>query len=206
MHNINKFPPSDKITPIFISVHITNERLISNNIKYFKKHQPIGCRDKSTVHLFQKYGINAHFTGCLTLLFDSVNKKTGGKYLVDVNTKCNYIPNIELDTLKYNDFEIIEHDINKSIPLKNRLIMAENLLNKYRTAELVITTRLHCILPCRAFNTNSIFIHKNYANDPRFTGLKNIITGDTKNHVQYGTVQGQNEIKKIINDLLLLHL
>ena len=46
--------------------------------------------------------------------------------------------------------------------LKDRLNMAENLLNKYRMAEMVITTRLHCILPCRAFNTESILIHTKY--------------------------------------------
>ena len=67
----------------------------------------------------------------------------------------------------------------KLIKINDRLSMAEYLLNKYRTAEIVITTRLHCILPCRAFNTNAIFIHKNYKSDPRFSGLKNIINGDS---------------------------
>ncbi|MBI29111.1 MAG: hypothetical protein CMI95_04355 [Pelagibacteraceae bacterium] len=204
MQNINKFPPSDKITPIFISVHINNEFLISNNINYFKKHQPIGCRDESTIYLFKKNGINAYFTGSLTLLFDDVKEKTGGKYLVDVNTKCNYIPNVELDTSKYNNYQLIEHDISSTMPLKERLIMAEELLNKYRNAEQVITTRLHCILPCRAFNTDSIFIHKNYVNDPRFSGLKNIINGDTKNHSN--TCGNKNEINKIRKNFLLLKI
>ena len=38
MHDITQFPPSDKITPIFISMHVNNEILIKNNIKYFKKY------------------------------------------------------------------------------------------------------------------------------------------------------------------------
>lgn len=204
MHNIKKFPPSDKITPIFISVHINNESLISKNINYFKKYEPIGCRDKATVMLFKKYHIDAYFSGCLTLLFDDVKEKTGGKYLVDINTKCNYIPNVDFDASKYNDFQIIEHDINKNMLLKDRLIMAEKLLNIYRTSKLVITTRLHCILPCRAFNIESVFIHKKYINDPRFTGLKNIINGDTINH---GKTNGnRNEIETIRNNFLLLHI
>ena len=33
MHNIKNFPPSDKIFPIFISVHISNKNLIKNVIK-----------------------------------------------------------------------------------------------------------------------------------------------------------------------------
>ena len=208
MHNINKFPPSDKITPIFISVHIDNEHLISNNINYFKKYEPIGCRDQATANKFKKYGIDSYFTGCLTLLLDEVDEKTGGKYLVDINTKCNYIPNIEIDTLKYKDFNVIEHDINENYidiySIKDRLIITESLLNKYRKAELVITTRLHCILPCRAFNTKAIFIHKNYEIDPRFSGLKNIINGDTKIH---NNKEGcRSSIEEIRNFFLLFKI
>ena len=205
MHNIHKFPPSDNITPIFISFHVDNEDLISNNITYFKKYQPIGCRDEATVNLFKKYEIEAYFTGCLTLLFDDVKEKTGGKYLVDVNTKCNYIPNIEFDNSKYKDYEIIEHDINyysfiTSIPLEKRIEMANKLLDKYRNAELVITTRLHCILPCRAFNTDAIFIHKEYTNNPRFMGLKKIINGDSK--INDKKSRNREEIEKIRNKLM----
>lgn len=147
--------------------------------------------------------------GCLTLLFDDVKEKTGEKYLVDVNTKCDYIPKFEFDTSKYSDYQMIEHDIDSSydlkvLPVKERLIMAEDLLNKYRNAELVITTRLHCVLPCRAFNTNCIFIHKNYSDDPRFSGLKNIINGDTINH---SNMKGDiNEIKNIRKNFELLKI
>lgn len=88
--------------------------------------------------------------------------------------------------------------------LKERLIMADDLLNKYRTAEMVITTRLHCNLPCRAFNTECIFIHKNYTNDPRFSGLKTIINGDTMNHSK--TTGNKYEINKIRNNFLLLKI
>lgn len=204
MHNIKMFPPSDKITPIFVSIHINNESLIKNNIDYFKKYQPIGCRDNATVNLFKKYNIDAYFTGCLTLLFDNVDIKDGRKYLVDVNTECKYIPNINFDFSKYNDFEIIKHDIDKNMLLKDRLIVANNLLNKYRTAELVITTRLHCILPCRAFNTNAIFIHKKYRDDPRFTGLKKVINGNIYNN---NNLKGSyKKIENIRNKFLLLNI
>ena len=91
-----------------------------------------------------------------------------------------------------------------SIPIKDRLIMAEELLNNYRTAEVVLTTRLHCILPCRAFNTNAIFIHKKYYNDPRFQGLRNIINGDTKIH---NNLEGnRNEIEKIRKNFLKIKI
>ena len=116
------------------------------------------------------------------------------------NTKCNYIPNINLDIAKHQDYEIIEHDINKNIPLKERLNIAKNMLDKYRTAEQVITTRLHCILPCRAFNTEAIFIHKNYNHDPRFEGLKDIINGDTQKN---NRINGDRDSMQCIRDNFL---
>jgi hypothetical protein len=184
IHDLSKFPPSDKITPIFISVHVNNEQLIKDNKLYFKKYEPIGCRDEHTVNLFKKNEIDAYFTGCLTLYFDEHNEKNNKKYLVDINT-CKYIPKININLKKYIGFENIEHIESKKSILNNieeRLKVAENLLNKYRSAELVITTRLHCILPCRAFNTNAIFIHSKYKTDPRFKGLEKYINGDIIDH------------------------
>jgi hypothetical protein len=184
MHNLSKFPPSNKITPIFISMHVNNEKLIENNISYFKKYEPIGCRDEYTVNLFKKNNIDAYFTGCLTLYFDEHNIKENKKYLVDINT-CSYIPNININLKKYIEFEKIKHDGTNQDLLNNigkRLKAAEDLLNKYRSAKLVITTRLHCILPCRAFNTNAIFIHANYNTDSRFKGLEKYINGDIVDH------------------------
>ena len=92
----------------------------------------------------------------------------------------------------------------KLIKIKDRLTMAEDLLNKYRTAEQVITRRLHCILPCRAFNTDSIFIHENYKNDRRFKGLEKVINGDTKKH---NNIHGnRKEINKIRKNFLFIDI
>tara|TARA_Y200000002_G_scaffold376712_1_gene381047 strand:- start:382 stop:2397 length:2016 start_codon:yes stop_codon:yes gene_type:complete len=172
MHDINKFPPSNKITPIFISVHISNEHLIRNNINYFKKYQPIGCRDKASVTLFKKYGIDSYFTGCLTLLFDDVKEKKEGKYLVDVNTKCNYIPNIDLDTTKYNDFQIIEHDINSKIkyikPLYITFIFNKNYINIFITVVKSIIINEYC-----NYKSKIIFLINYFGNDEDLKILKN---------------------------------
>lgn len=113
MHNIKNFPPSDKIFPIFISIHVANKDLIKNNTSYFKKYQPIGCRDEYTVKLFESYGINAFFTGCLTLLFDDVlikNLEKNNKYLVDLDSNVEYIDDVNYDKFNYNEFQKIKHD------------------------------------------------------------------------------------------------
>jgi len=65
--------------------------------------------------------------------------------------------------------------------------LAQKRLDEYAQAKLVITSRIHCALPCLAFGTPVIFIHQNLA-DPRFSGLleylhhysvSNILTGNT---------------------------
>jgi hypothetical protein len=71
MHNPHKFPPSSKITPLFVSFHVNEsvKDIILNdlNVEYLKKHAPIGCRDINTLNLLKAKGIDSYFSGCLTL-------------------------------------------------------------------------------------------------------------------------------------------
>src|SRR5205085_10361521 len=55
--------------------------------------------------------------------------------------------------------------------------VAEDFLKKYATAKLVVTSRLHCALPCLAFGTPVIFIHfgfKNEYDSCRLEGVTNL--------------------------------
>ena len=179
MHTLSKFPPPENITPLFISFHCASEKLISDNCAYFRRHAPIGCRDTATMNLFHTYDIPAYFTGCLTLYFDPVEKKGKTIYAVDINS-CPYIPHVDASLEEYPGCIPIKHDFfDKSIindPLE-RLTKAARLLFLYQHAGLVITTRLHCVLPCRAFGTNVKFIHSRLFQDPRFSGLHDVIGG-----------------------------
>ena len=90
MHHANHWPPSSKIHPLFVSFHLNSlakeELLKEKSIEYFKKHQPIGCRDYDTVLLLQSKGVDAYFTGCMTLtLGESYKSKSNkrGIYFVD---------------------------------------------------------------------------------------------------------------------------
>jgi exopolysaccharide biosynthesis predicted pyruvyltransferase EpsI len=49
---------------------------------------------------------------------------------------------------------------------------AQALLDTYQGAELVITKRLHCALPCAAMGTPVILIGDN----PRFSGMEKFVT------------------------------
>lgn len=212
LHNWGNFPPSKNIHPIFISIHIAHDIIIKNNVEYFKTYQPIGCRDIATVNKFKEYGIDAYFSGCLTLLLNEsesikVKDEYFKKYLVDIHKDWqpdigNIKMNIDLE--KYKDFEkieaqnIIPQNIFRNI--NQRLELAISLLEKYKSAELIITTRLHCILPCRSFGTNCIFIHNDYYNNKRFSGFHEVINGDNKLH---NKMQGNNQIMYKIKESLL---
>lgn len=67
----DNWPPSKDLNPLFVSMHIfpmAEQKLFSeNNIKYWKEHEPIGCRDISTLRMFQKRNIDAYFSACATL-------------------------------------------------------------------------------------------------------------------------------------------
>lgn len=62
--------------------------------------------------------------------------------------------------------------------INSRLEEAEELLNRYARAKLVLTSRLHATLPCLGANTPVIFVHR-YLKYDRLSGLRNYIRGYT---------------------------
>lgn len=203
--------PSSKINPLFIAFHVNasmKDRILSKEgINYLKKHQPIGCRDKYTTQILQSLGIDAYFSGCLTLTLDNKYKaydyeRTDEIIIVD--------PIFNVHDLKYhfkspiNFLRAVKHNLwrdsfkrsrllnslidkrlkNKSInihhmmppnqiPDSKRFEIAENLLKKYARAKLVITSRIHCALPCLALGTPVVFINSFYdeSNKSRLDGI-----------------------------------
>jgi len=199
MHNTNNFPPSNKIIPIWISFNISNTKMMKKKtIDYFKSQSPIGCRDQATVELLRKHDIDAYFTGCLTLFFDKHTPKGDRKYLVDANGECPYVPSMNLNMQLFEDFKVIKHDAFKmwNTDVNSRLNLASKLLDDYREASLVVTCRLHCALPCRAFGTSCVFMHKNYSSDGRFAGLEGVLNGGSDYH--YNTHAKSGEMEKIL--------
>lgn len=64
------------------------------------------------------------------------------------------IPKHILKQAKYVTHSYFNKDYNES----DRFTLAEGLLNRYARAKLVITSRIHCALPCLALGTPVIFI------------------------------------------------
>lgn len=144
------FPPADFIDPLIISIHINRrgkDHFLSEPcLQYFKKHEPIGCRDEETMRMLIQKGINAYFSKCLTITFPkrSSTPVTSKVFLVDLPIHViNIIPK------DIGPREYINQETNEYGDLKFEI--AKKLLLKYRDeATLVITSRLHCALPCVA--------------------------------------------------------
>ncbi|WP_108868358.1 polysaccharide pyruvyl transferase family protein [Aquimarina aquimarini] len=209
-HNIHHWVPSEDIDPVFVSFHMNNTAapamLSDKGIAYLKKHQPIGCRDQFTADTLKSKGIDAYFTGCLTLTLDSykVDDSERGEdiYIVDplysyprsekifYNTKAtvknvlngtafqlgkkqkhlkNFISEELLNTATF----VNQEPPSNTYTDKEKFEMAESLLHKYARAKMVITSRIHCALPCLAMGTPVIFINgfDSFVDSCRFDGI-----------------------------------
>ena len=79
-HKPENWPPSPDIDPLFVSFHISDgaieEYTSESSIKYLNQHEPIGCRDKRSTELLKEMGVDAYFSGCLTLTLEKSRNKT----------------------------------------------------------------------------------------------------------------------------------
>ena len=194
MHNDKNFPPHKNINPLYIAFHIEKKGLVSDKaIKHYKKYQPIGCRDIHTMNLLKKKGVDAYFSGCLTLTLKNpfTNPKRDKIYIVDAHLTskkvypwgsdhllAKLIPKHIRDQAEYIEHEIPE-DLDQNDMYARQKYVKENLLNKYAQAKLVITSRLHCALPCVAYNTPCIALYSGINTDNRWGGLKDYVYGYT---------------------------
>jgi len=209
-HNVHNWVPAENIEPLFVSFHINNtaapHMLSEKGIAYLKKHEPIGCRDQFSADTLKAKGIDAYFTGCLTLTLDTykVDDSERGDDIYIVDPLYSY-PSFEKVTYNYKRFlrsiqngklfnlskkkkhlsNFIDEDLMKSAifinqePAANtytneqKFAMGEDLLHKYAKAKLVITSRIHCALPCLAMGTPVIFVNgfDSFVDSCRFDGI-----------------------------------
>jgi len=147
---------SETIDPVYVSVHISPKAvpaiLCAKNIEFFRNHQPIGCRDQKTTDEFRKRGIDAYSSKCLTITFPKRDSEPshGKVFVVDA-------PHVRLPRGMRADAVCITHRTN-DVYGDMKFDLARRLLDAYRDqARLVVTTRLHCALPCTAMGIPVIY-------------------------------------------------
>ena len=193
MENGANWPPNRKVNPLFLSFHISTksqkELTSPSSIAYFKKHQPIGCRDTHTLTLLQKHNVTCFLSGCLTLTLPRYTGQRGDNILfVDVmrtNYTSSYRKAIVSRMIPERFKEKIEFITHFSKEMKSqtsdeRMNEAKLLLNRYKKAKLVFTSLIHCALPCVAMGTPVVFVdagfNNNVAKRDRFGGVTDLFT------------------------------
>lgn len=211
MHEPEHWPPSPSLNPLFVAVHInklaSDKLLNSESIEYFKSHEPIGCRDYYTLNNLKNHGVDAYFSGCLTLTLGQTYKRATNisdkiyftdaffiskpdmkfklKCLYNLITKAHIILKVYKQRIKcgistsikdtlgfYTDYstlftdEVLVKAIYKSQQFKDcfasdevKFDYADKLLKEYSSAKYVVTSRIHCALPCLAIGTPVIYIN-----------------------------------------------
>lgn len=175
VHGVFAAKWSKDVIPVFIGFHLNDyqncrEQFVEDKIyEQMKNFEPIGCRDRNTRDFLKNLGVNAYFSGCLTLTFPKREKEpaNGKIFLVDipedVKTKLPSEIRDSAEEISHNYyFKKYPVTFDEANEFENA---ARKLLEKYKTeAKLVITPRIHCAMPCIAMGIPVILINKNVEN------------------------------------------
>lgn len=138
---------SPYIIPVFFGLTMITEDLQPEEVAYYRKYEPIGCRDERTLNTLRKYHIQCYLHGCITVTLpqrESVpeDPKT---FIVDVDTEfIKYIPQKLLQEAQYRT-QLCREKLDD--PKQEMLKLYQEYL---QNAGLVITSLLHCAVPCMA--------------------------------------------------------
>lgn len=175
------WPPAASLEPFFYAFHLaaaSQEKICSaEGIEYLRKYQPIGCRDRGTMQILAKHGIEAFYSKCISLTFErrKTDPKDGTIFLVGLSKAAKSMvprairkqavivdqPKLRLPNLSH---ETREH-------------LAEHLLDVYaKRASLVITSKIHCAMPCLAMGIPVVFLYdKSKKDDYRVAIIEDLI-------------------------------
>ena len=151
------WPPPGRSHKLFIGFHATDARLLPTSAEL-----PIGCRDPWTLGLCQRRAIRAWLSYCITLTLPySDVARTEEVLLVDVPQ--HVYPSLPPSVAAGTRFT---HCVD---PAAGNLDHARAALERYARARLVVTTRLHALLPCAAMGT-PVVLARRQVRDERFIG------------------------------------
>lgn len=178
----------------------------------FYSGRRFGCRDIHTYSMLSRALPRMHLSapaevyisGCIsaTLGYDfatgtaavqrtfDIGGSTGAIYIVDVDRSCleRYVPASILDNAKYIS-HVYPFDVTAPGARDLKFAMARQFLAMYREAALVITSRLHCAIPCLSYGTPVLFFYEAWApNDVRFVGNLDTIPTIGRDPIDYGCV------------------
>ena len=184
-HFPERWPPSPRVTPLLVSMHISplpsapTRTITADQVftqppvaDYLRQHGPVGARDQETEALLKGAGIESYFSGCMTLTIPRPPVPRADDLVV-----INEVPALALARLRKTTgkrlFRTWHGNFADRDPAE-RQVRAQELLDLYARASCVVTSRLHCALPCLAIGTPVLLV--DVAPDQgRFTGLRDFL-------------------------------
>lgn len=169
MHDYAKFPPPPNLVPIYVSVHFSNAAILQKreNIAHFKEHGPIGARDRKTLFMLRAAGIPSYYSGCFTagikrrsgaetesrlIVVDGIDHKLPDGAVQEIGRRLGMTPH----RMSHDPVEI---DLTFEEYAKESFTRAAELLRTYCSSQLVVTTKIHCALPCVAMGVPVVLVH-----------------------------------------------
>ncbi|MBQ8149176.1 MAG: polysaccharide pyruvyl transferase family protein [Clostridia bacterium] len=183
LHQKWNWPPANNIRPLFVAFHyapykrtkyygeeIKTTFLEGMGLDYLKRYGPIGCRDLNTKELLDSLGVETWFSGCMTLTLPQMPKKQPEKkYICLVDVETSKAAGALADRAAKEGMEVrtLTHAItpySEDVSWEERAGKVEELLTVYQNATCVITSRLHCALPCLALGTPVLLVRHDLDN------------------------------------------
>jgi hypothetical protein len=170
MQRPRRWPPHPRFHPLITSFHLSADRsrrtpwrlspaerlLRPDGLAFLKRHGPVGARDPATLTTLRASGVDAYHSGCLTLTLqrDETLPRDGGIVACDLTADA-------LAALRRRTLRAVGTVTHIDASIKGpgaRIAAAQALLDIYARAEIVVTARLHCVLPCLALGTPVLFV------------------------------------------------
>lgn len=145
---------SSKIRPLFLGITLAREFLYPEEVEYFNRMAPIGCRDERTFRTMRKYSVCSYFAGCITCTLRRRKEDPNRSKIFVVDAPDEVWEQIPED--KRSRAVRISHLVDGCDDPKK---VAGKLLKMYQDeAALIITSLLHCSSPCMAMGIPVILV------------------------------------------------
>lgn len=180
------WPPADCIRPLYLSMHFSKgttfaeedaDTTFLNGIggDALRRYEPIGCRDQKTAALLESKDIRTWFSGCLTLTLPRkfrCNVAEPYACVSDAYPAVTEWVRRNCGHVEVREIRHVDGSVRGIEQWDERIRAVEDLLTTYQNAKFVVTTRLHCALPCLALGTPVLLLTEDSSFDStRFSGL-----------------------------------
>lgn len=180
LHGDDWPPRGDMLEPLLISMFLDHHHpaarrafLSPASLDFLRAHGPVGARDQATLAFLEEQSVPAYFSGCLTLTLQRDPDVRRQDFVVAVDLPQPVLAALKLRT----DRPVVEltayHE--PTLSPEHRIRLAELYLLAFQSASMVLTTRLHALLPSLAFDTPALLVRTPSTFDPlRFQGLADL--------------------------------